>query len=341
MNMFSCIRNSWGSRPSFNSGKIDVHCHYLPQVYHEALAAEGMVNPDGIAKLPTWDRESALRTMDKLGVAMTMLSISSPGVHFGNAEKACALARKVNIEGAVLKEGSKGRFGLLASVPLPDVVASVAEAKFALDELGANGLILESNAHGMYLGDPALDPLYSVLDSRSAVVLIHPTSPPCSNSTRIDKKIPRPFMEFMFDTTRTIVDMVTAGVLRKYPNISFIVAHAGAALPVLFNRVDAGMSIMRKPDVGRVPRLSRALKDFHFDLAGAPVPYLLRELLNVADENKLHYGSDAPFTPTFACKFLAFRLATTPLLTHKQRTKVFSENSSRLFKLAGGHDRAS
>jgi hypothetical protein len=75
--------------------RIDIHAHFVPAFYREALVEAGLSKPDGIRAMPDWDADSTLRVMDKLGVATAMLSISSPGVHFGDDAKARALSRRV------------------------------------------------------------------------------------------------------------------------------------------------------------------------------------------------------------------------------------------------------
>lgn len=312
--------------------RIDVHAHFVTDSYRAALIAAGKAHPDGMPTIPAWDPVSALAVMDGLGVRTAMLSISSPGVHFGDDTAARALARRVNEDGVRLRRDYPGRFGYLASTPLPDVEGAVAEATYALDELKSDGIVIETNHGGVYLGDERLEPFWAALDQRAAVVLIHPTSPACSCSQRLDRRFPRPMLEFMFETTRSITDLVAAGVLKRHPRIRIIVPHAGAALPVLMDRVDAMLPLL--PAMGEAPAqqtLREAMKVLHFDLAGMPVPHLLDSLLKVADPEKLHYGSDYPFTPDFACQALMQALETTPLLSDRQRQAVWRDNALKLF----------
>lgn len=101
--------------------RIDVHAHYLPEVYRGALVAAGHTKPDGMPDIPAWDAGEHVVMMDRLGIRTGLLSISTPGVHFGDDADARALAREVNRLGREAARQHPGRFGLLASVPLPDV----------------------------------------------------------------------------------------------------------------------------------------------------------------------------------------------------------------------------
>jgi 6-methylsalicylate decarboxylase len=310
--------------------KIDVHAHFIPSFYRDALIQSGHQNPDGMPYLPNWSADQHLESMDKLGISTAILSVSSPGVHFGDDAKARQLSRRINEEGMRLSEVHAGRFGFFASVPLPDVHGAVNEASFALDKLNADGIVVETNHHGMYLGDPRLEPFYEELNRRRAVVFVHPTSAPCQCCQRLDEKYPRPMLEFMFETTRSITDMVLSGIPVRYPKIRFIVPHAGAALAVLTERIEMFRPILQN-DGATVPSMRDAMRTLHFDLAGAPVPTLLSALMQVADPGRVHYGSDFPFTPASVCEALLRQIEETDVLRPAERTGIFSDNSTRLF----------
>src|SRR5882757_949997 len=96
--------------------KIDVHAHYIPEAYCDALVTAGQAHPDGIPALPEWNQALALGTMDKLDVRLAILSISSPGVHFGDGSGAVALARTVNETGAQIARATPDRLGFFAAL---------------------------------------------------------------------------------------------------------------------------------------------------------------------------------------------------------------------------------
>lgn len=314
--------------------KIDVHAHFIPEVYREALVAAGQHRPDGIPALPQWSEESALAAMDELGIRLAILSISSPGVHFGDAAAAVELAHAVNEAGARIVRATPNRFGLFAVLPLPEVDASVAEMRYALDELGADGICLLTNHRGVYLGDERLEPIYAEAAARNSVVFIHPTSPPQYGG--VGPGFAAPMLEFLFETTRSITDLVLAGVLQRHPNLRVIVPHAGAALPVVANRVDMLAWVLANlPYDTEVASLRTAMKTLHFDLAGAPVDEQLGALLAVADPSKIHYGSDYPFTPKQACGALVRQLHASQHFDDKALQAMFLDNSDDLHRTAG------
>lgn len=116
--------------------------------------------------------------MDHRSIATGILSISSPGTHFGDDAEARAITRDVNEYSAELTKDRPDRFGFFASLPLPDIEGAITETSYALDELHANGVALLSNYYGRYLGHKEFEPLWAELDTRAAVVFIHPTAPP-------------------------------------------------------------------------------------------------------------------------------------------------------------------
>ncbi|WP_433678289.1 amidohydrolase family protein [Nocardia sp. CA-119907] len=309
--------------------RIDVHSHYLPDFYRDALLAAGLSKPDGIPKLPEWSESAALDAMDQLGVAKQYVSITSPGVNLtGDLAAARALARRVNEEGTRLKTAHPDRFGFFASTPLPDVDGTLAEIAYAFDHLGAAGVVFETNFNGTYLGNEVLEPVYAELDRRNAVLFLHPTSPHTACGT-LDSGLPYPntMVEFLFDTTRTVANMALAGVPERYPNIRVIVPHGGAALSVLCSRIDA----LGGRQTGKDQPLRKALKQMHFDLAGSPLPDQLPALLRVADPSRIHYGSDWPFTPLTEVRSNAEALDNAEQLAGDRLAEVMRGNSQKLF----------
>lgn len=322
------------------SGRIDVHQHFLPTFYLDALKQAGLSPPDGMPITPEWSETKALAMLNKLGIRTAFLSISSPGVHFGSDDLARSLARRANEEAARITKAYPGRFGFFAVTPLPDVDGALEEIRYAFDALGADGVVFESNFNGTYLGDSLLTPVYEELNKRRAVLFLHPTAPHCQCSALtsagerpcdIALGYPMPLIEFIFETTRTITQMILSGTLARYPNLRLIVPHAGAALPVVASRIELLMNAGSPVSKDAPQDIRGVLRGLHYDLAGAPVPEALSVLLQIADPKKLHYGSDWPFTPIEACEQLLEKLNETQLLSDEVREAAMTGNAYSLF----------
>jgi predicted TIM-barrel fold metal-dependent hydrolase len=285
--------------------RIDVHAHYLPDLYREAAIAAGHEQPDGFPYLPPWTATDHLTLMDRLGIGTSILSISSPGVHFGDDSDARDLARAVNDEGHRVVTEHPGRFGLFASLPMPDVDGAIAEIRYCYEVLDVDGVALLTNVGGTYLGDEILEPVFDELDRRHARVFLHPTSPACWEHTALGR--PRPMIEFLFDTTRAVVNLVLNGTISRHPGLELIVPHAGATLPVIADRVAAFSRILVDPNSG--VDVMADLARLHYDLAGYPVPRQLDAILALTTFEHLHYGSDWPFTPDVVAEAGAAALA--------------------------------
>lgn len=316
------------------SGLIDVHAHFLPPSYRRAVERSRMEHPDGIAHWPSWEPEEAIDLMDSLGIDGAVLSVSSPGLLLGAGTDVVALARDVNEEGAALTRDHPGRFGTFASLPLPDVEAAMEEAVHALDVLGADGVVLLTNYEGLYLGDRRLDPLFEVLDARRATVFVHPTSPVCCEQTSLGR--PRPLLEFFFDTTRAVTNYLLQGGPQRFPAVDVIVPHAGAALPVLFDRVAGFVSRGATPAEVTVDEVHAGLQRLWFDLAGHAAPQQSHAVRRLAGLERLLYGSDYPFTPAAQVTRALEELRTSSALTAEEVGTQLRRNALRIVGRFGG-----
>uniref|UniRef100_A0AAU2VKP5 6-methylsalicylate decarboxylase n=1 Tax=Streptomyces sp. NBC_00008 TaxID=2903610 RepID=A0AAU2VKP5_9ACTN len=271
---------------TYDGGRVDVHRHLAPPFWKEAAAA---LDPH-VAQIASWSETDALKAMDATGVRVSMLSLTSPAALFGETRAATALARAVNEFGAEAVARRPDRFGLLASLPLLDPEAAVAEAEYALDVLGADGVAVLSNAGGRYLGDHAFRPLWEALDRRGAVVHVHPTSP----VGLADLPGLQGWAEWPFDTTRTALHMVVNGVLRDFPSLKVILSHAGGFLPYQVTRFE-GLAVTN-PAV-TPESVHEDLLKFYFDTALSTHPATLRGLLSFAGAGHVLFGTDMPAAP--------------------------------------------
>jgi predicted TIM-barrel fold metal-dependent hydrolase len=144
--------------------------------------------------------------------------------------------------------------------------------------------------------------VFDELDRRRARVLLHPTSPACWEATSLGR--PRPMLEFLFDTTRAVSDLVLNGTIARCPDLQLIVPHAGATLPILADRLNAFAALLA-PDVDVLADLRR----LHYDVAGHTMQRQRDALLTLTAPDHLHYGSDWPFTPEPVAAAAAARLA--------------------------------
>jgi len=313
------------------SARIDVHQHLIPPTWLRALDARGGVG----WPMPRWGAQQAVDLMDAHGIATGVVSVTAPGVVLNPAPTtgpdpaARDLARSVNDYSAALVADRPDRFGFFAILPLPDVDGALAEARRAFDDLHADGVVLMSNVADRYLGDPDYDALWAELDRREAVVFVHPAQPSLSALAGT----PAPMADFVFDTTRTALNMVLHGIPRRYPRAKVILSHGGGFLPYAAHRFAA----LAPYQAAGSPRPEEVLSDlrwFYFDTALSASPASLPSLLAFAQPGHVLYGSDWPFAPAEVGAYFDHFLDTElPEITRAQIDRGAAE---RLFpRLAG------
>ena len=276
------------TQPAPPAGRIDVHHHLTPPGYVSAIGNKAPVFP------PTanWTVQKSLDDMAQAGVTRAMLSITTPGLWFGDVGFAASLARGCNDYAAKLAHENPGRFGQFAALPLPDVEASLREIAYAYDTLHADGIALFTSYGNKWLGDPAFTPIFDELNRRRAVVFVHPTTPQCC--ANLISFIPDPAIEYGTDTTRTIASLVFSGAAARAPNVRLVFSHAGGTMPFLIGRfqfIARDPAMAAKTGGGLLP----LLRSFHYDTAQASNPEAMSALRAMVPVTQILFGSDFPF----------------------------------------------
>ena len=301
------------------SGKIDTHHHFFPAPYLAAVGEKlAALAPGGI--VPEWSPRQAIQVMDELGIAEAILSISAgPAL-----PDPIRLLRHCNDAAADIRTRHPGRFGSFASLPLPDVDASLSEASYAFDTLGADGVILFTNYEGVYLGDTRFEPLWDELARREAIVLIHPTVP----AYPVPSVAPVAVLEFTFDTARAALSLIRSGVIKRHPRIRFILSHAGGVLPYLAARLDIFFGMI--PDAAeRIGNAYDALGHFYYDIALSSHAAPLSALAQIARPERILYGTDYPMNSMRDVEKLDAVFAATTI-ENIDRAAVLRGNAARL-----------
>ena len=271
----------------FAQGVIDVHSHIITPEFVSALEGEGRLMDEGFP-LPKYDVENHLKWMDEAGVETSVLTLAAP------QPSSAEMVRKTNEAAARIKKEHPERFLFCAALPLPDVSKAIEEVKYALDVLKADGIKLATNVNGQYLGAPELDTLFSVLNERKAVVILHPHRPEPVNQ-QVMQQTPLAMQEYLSETTRAVSNMISRNVLARYNNIKVIVPHCGAYLPLAIPRMKSLTPVMQTNKMVGEIDYEANLRALYYDLAGAHSPEVIRMLLTITTPDHLLYGSDYPY----------------------------------------------
>ncbi len=303
--------------------RIDMHSHYFPDKYYHLLNKYDITHPDNVF-VPKWNLKDHLSKMEKANIIYTALSITSPFFNFVDSSELAQAVRECNEEGSKIAEENPDKIGILASLPLPDIQASIDEIEYCTKKLNVKGFALPTHASGVYMGNPALDPVMKALDDVGALVTLHPTSPALVIEN-VNETLPIPLFEFYVDTTRAMLNMVYRKVFDKFPNIRFVMPHGGGCFTTMVERLSSG--------AGAALDIRGNMKKMYFDLAGSPLPIHLPMLLEIVGAEKLVYGVDFPYPSLEDGIAHGNKLDNSDLLSEDQRRTIYIENAKKLLSL--------
>jgi predicted TIM-barrel fold metal-dependent hydrolase len=279
--------------------RIDVHQHFVSPSYYAMLTRRNTpaAPVPGFAAWRDFTPARVVENLDGLGIRTAMLSMTAPGVWFGDANEARGLAREMNEYAAARMVGDhKNRFGLFAVLPLPDVEGSLREIEYALDTLKADGIGLLTSYGNAWLGDASFAPVLDELNRRKAVVYVHPTDAACCLG--LLPKVPNQMLEYPMDTMRTITSLIVSDTATRCPDVRFIFSHAGGPLVGVAGRL-LGQE-MSADNLAKTPAPNSRLhhlRRFYYDTAASTNPINMQSLKMLVGVSQIVFGTDSPFVP--------------------------------------------
>jgi 6-methylsalicylate decarboxylase len=306
---------------------IDTHHHLIPDFFYEETN-DAHAPVGGLAPM-AWTIESSLSFMDDAGIDIAVLSISTPGVHVGDEQKAKKLARRCNEFLAEIIQQRPDRFAGFACLPLPDVDNSLSELAYALDQLGLDGVVAFTNANGVYLGDPKLDPVFQELERRKCVVYVHPNASPDPVAHRLG--LPDNLIDFTTDTNRVVAEMHYTNRFVSTPNVRYIFSHAGGSIPYMSARfavIDEMGFVKGGDERGTAADMFRRMYWDTALSASDPVIHMLRD---VAGIGQVLYGTDFPYLRRGLAVRSKQRILQSTELNDQEIANILGRNASILF----------
>jgi predicted TIM-barrel fold metal-dependent hydrolase len=315
-------QNTGGTKPF----RIDIHHHFGPEVWVSAVKGRPLLQPANT----TWTPEKSLDDMEKGGVAASVVSITNPGLWFGDNGFTIRLARACNEYAAKLRTQYPNRFGFFAAMPLPDVDGTLKEIAYAYDTLKADGVGFFTSYGDTWLGNPAYRPVMEELNRRNAVVHVHPTAANCCRDLNYAPGVGPGSMEYGTDTTRAITAVCFNGDATRYPNIRWIWSHAGGTMPFLAGRIDgASANFKAQLPNGLIPEL----KKFYYDVAGAANAGAIAALQKLVNSDKILFGTDFP--PGGSSRAVAQALRDLKMFAEADLRAIERDNAVRLLPRLG------
>ena len=290
------------------STKFDLHTHYYPPIYFDKIrelpsefsfdkspSGQTIITYRGARFFgvtpPMTDVAKRIEDMDRVGIDVEVVSLSTPNVFFADAQHQPEIARIVNDAYAELIAQHPTRFKAFASIPMDDPDAALRELHRAIDELKLNGVILLSNIGGKPLTSPQYRSFFEEAHARKLCILLHPMLP--ANAEPFREYVLGPIVGFMFDTTLAVARMCFDGMFRDFPDIRWIVAHLGGAVPYLMERLDNGWRdfVECRAKIDELP--STYLKRLYYDTVSFN-PHMLMMVRDMIGADHMVMGSDYP-----------------------------------------------
>jgi predicted TIM-barrel fold metal-dependent hydrolase len=274
--------------------RIDVHAHYWTEDYIDLLVDlghAGAVMVRGLGAGGGAELGARLRLMDRARVQMQVLSACPQLPYGGDGQKAARAARFVNDQYAELVQRHRDRFRAFAALPMPHVEESLGEMRRALDELGMVGIAMNTTVLGRALVEPDYEPVFAELNSRGAVLYLHP-----AGNSACSRLIGDYHLTWMVgapvEDTISVMHLITHGIPTRYPNIKIINSHLGGALPMLLQRADDQYR-WEAPDTPEPP--SVAARRMWYDTVGHGHVPALRCAIDSLGADRLLLGTDFPY----------------------------------------------
>ena len=299
----------------------------MSQAYIDTVGVERVASPGSAGKADAFTAEQSLAFMELAGIETAILSVSAPGIELETSEKTARLARECNEAQARYVRDHRGRFGMLAILPLPDIDASLAEIAYAFGTLQADGAVVMSNYGGEYIGSPRFDPVFAELNRRKSVLLVHPCQP---LGYRGFPGVSLSTLEFPFNTVRAMVSVLYHGTPEQFPDIRFIWSHAGGAMPYMAGRTAAlsqrnAQFMLRGPE-----KMTQALRGFYYDVTQSLSRPTFAALSTLAPFDHILFGSDCPFASEGLVRASLAEMDALSL-TAEQRQQLDRGNALKLF----------
>lgn len=304
--------------------RIDVHHHFGSP---EWIAITKARQTAGWETWQPYTPARAVESMDKGETQMAFISITTPGIWFGDLDQTRKLARQQNEYGARMVSDFKGRFGLFAVLPLPDVDASLKEIEYSFDTLKAEGVGLLSSWGNRWLSDKEFTPVLDELNRRKAVIYTHGSAPGCCGGNFVPG-IGETTIEYNSDVSRTIISLISSGSANRTPDVRYIMSHGGGTIIGLAGRFLGNEASAE--NLAKTPASNSKLhhlRRFYYDTPASSNPVIINALKLMVGPQQILFGTDHPFGNSSA---MAEAMRTVGLTADEMRG-VNRENALRIF----------
>jgi aminocarboxymuconate-semialdehyde decarboxylase len=278
---------------------IDIHAHLTPQCFQREVLAgntwHGMTRAEGELFNPmnAWTPKQRLADMHSLGVDVQVVSTNVAFYKYDqDVATTGAIARACNDEVQQMTMDHPQRFAGLATLPMQDVKAAIAELERCVVQLGLKGAMINDHVNGHTFDEPEFLPFWKEAERMGALILIHQARP-----TLVLQRIERYHLPNtignLVDRAVTFASFVFGGVMDACPDLKICLAHGGGYTCFGIGRMDRGWQA--RPEArGHLSKPPSAyLSRFYYDCLTHSEP-ALRMLLDTVGADRVVLGTDWP-----------------------------------------------
>jgi len=326
---------------------VDVHSHFMPERFLQALMRDGAAHgtrveerdgeriwwssPHQAARIGPifYDVPSRLEALDRWRIRLQALSLSPPMLYWAPPALGRDLARTFNEEVEAVCRADPDRFIPLATLPLQDVAAALAETERAA-RAGCRGVYVGTNVNGRYLDAPEFVPLLELCDRLALPVFIHPLNN--AGEDRMTKWHLGNSVGNPGETALAAARLIMSGTLERLPRLRFVLAHGGGSLPFIAARMDHAYAVRPECRDAIPHRPSTYLPRMYYDTI-THGDEALRFLIEAVGVDRVVLGSDYPYDMADAAPV---RRVSRLKLAAADEAAIDGENARRLLRLNAG-----
>jgi predicted TIM-barrel fold metal-dependent hydrolase len=340
-----------------NELKLDIFPHIFPEEYFERMRKIAEGNPALAATIMRWmnipvlwNLEARKSMMKRFRGYKQVLTLSLPAIELlAGPEESPALAKLANDGMAEIVAQCPDLFpAFVASLPMNNVPAALAEMDRAITRLGAKGIQVFTNVNGRPLDDPEYYPIFErCVKTYDLPIWLHParTSKFADYPTETKSKYEIWWLfGWPYETSACMARMVFSGMLQKLPKMKVITHHLGAMAPFLDQRIGLGMDQMglRTHDEDYVALRKKLgkrpldyFKMFYGDTAVNGSAPAIRCGLDFFGADRVLFGTDCPFDPEGGPGFIRATIKALDKLDLPDNVerKIYYENAMRMLDM--------
>src|SRR5438874_9194056 len=315
---------------------VDIHAHYFPKPYNDALLRIGgrslpeaarsltarTIRNDDPSGLP-----ARLQQMDDAGVQMQVLSPAASPPYAEKEADAVAAARLINDAYAELAAKHPGRF--TAVVSLPHIDAALREMERGLDQLGMAGVSMTCSCFDRSTAEAEFEPLYAEMNRRRTLLNYHPIQNGICSPLINDYKFTVSVGASLEDAV-IVLHLIARRVPERYPNITYVIPHLGGLIPMQLQRLDNQVP-RNYPDLPERPSVTA--RRFYYDTVGHGSPAALLCAWKAFGADQIVAGSDYPVLMAFETYRQTFHYVRECGLPTEDADKILNHNAQRVLGL--------